>query len=656
MEKNKNLFNLHIETNALIDEGEGVLRFNSPLTITDGSEQYNGTRYDIPSMDLSEYKGHITANHSERIEEIVGKVVGITKDATQITIDGIRFALKENALARYVHDMILGGFITDFSIETIGPSPDDEGIYRNAKLVGLSVVVLGNNRSATLNKLAHDCIEGAESDGLDTSSLKDILSIENSLEGGENMQFVTIKNNKAYPVTVKYTNASGEKVEKELDPEETVDVSEDQEEAVVEQIESTEEPVVGSPEETPAEGADNSTLNTILSKMEKLERQVFSNSAKEPEFKKAAQAKVSNELGSMNWRERHGKQINLAWDYLKKNSQEALRKLTDINKYHLERLQEKGVVSNAITLSDMGNFVISDEMLSEIEGHRSNYRTLLDASDWRETLSLQMAWLKRDGDVNMQEVEMCDDDADGNLKPISEYEATIQTANLHELAAVTPVCNAATRFLAADLLGDIATGYRTDYDRKRAQLMIARLEQAVDSTGNSITYTTDSDANSLEAFINTWSEASEEIMNGVFIMSSQSYGELVRRLVGAGVSGPLAGVFTTGEQGMILGKSYIIVPNDLLPALNTAGTRSFTIEGASVTINHAVFYVDLSTFTGRTSGGLQFDLSTEAAYEDGETVKSAFQRNELVLRGSFFRNGAVKDEDKVVGLLAPGVS
>jgi len=116
------------------------------------------------------------------------------------------------------------------------------------------------------------------------------------------------------------------------------------------------------------------------------------------------------------------------------------------------------------------------------------------------------------------------------------------------------------------------------------------------------------------------------------------------------------GLFTTGDQRMILGRPYIVVPNELLPTLNTAETKSFKVEGSSVTINKAVFYVDLSTFTGRTSGGLKYDLSTEAAYEDGETVKSAFQRNELVLRGSFFRGGAVKDTDKVVALGAPGVS
>ena len=40
----------------------------------------------------------------------------------------------------------------------------------------------------------------------------------------------------------------------------------------------------------------------------------------------------------MNWRERHGKQINLAWDMLKNNSSEAAKKLEDINKFHVEKI------------------------------------------------------------------------------------------------------------------------------------------------------------------------------------------------------------------------------------------------------------------------------------------------------------------------------
>jgi len=90
--------------------------------------------------------------------------------------------------------------------------------------------------------------------------------------------------------------------------------------------------------------------------------------------------------------------------------------------------------------------------------------------------------------------------------------------------------------------------------------------------------------------------------------------------------------------------------------LNTAQTKTFVVNGESVTINHAIFYADLSNFTGRVSGGLTYDIATQASYEVGGEVKSAFQRNEIVLRGSFFRGGAFKDETQVAGLRANGVS
>jgi hypothetical protein len=112
----------------------------------------------------------------------------------------------------------------------------------------------------------------------------------------------------------------------------------------------------------------------------------------------------------------------------------------------------------------------------------------------------------------------------------------------------------------------------------------------------------------------------------------------------------LASLFTTGDQAQIVGTPYIVVPNELMPTLGSSDTKQFTVEGTVVNITNSVFYLDLSTFTGRTSGGLNYDLSTQAAYEVGGETRSAFQRNELVLRGSFFRGGAVKDEDKVVGL------
>ena len=582
--RGSNIFNVHINQANILDDGEGVVRFKKPLTITDDTEQLNGTRYDIESMDISEYDGMLTANHSMNIQEIIGKTFGIKKNKNKVTIDGIKFALKENALARFAYNMMLGGFLTDFSIETIGPWPDDDGIYFNSKLVGLSAVVTGNNKSASINELVKNSIKQAKSDGLDTSKLEDELGLDNINNKHDNssMKFKTVKNNRDFPIVVSFKNSAGEDVEVELKAGMSLDVPVKQAKAVRSQIESA---------ESPKEDVDKIIANAIsplMEKIEKLESDLFDKNAKEPEFKKVSNKKITSELDGLNWRERHGKQINYAWDYLKGGNAEAGRKLEDINKFHLEKLQEAEIVSNAVTLADFGNFVISPELLTEIEGHRSDFSSLISRLDYRETLSLQMAWLKRSGDIDMTEVEMCDDDADGNLKPISEYGADINTANLHELAAVTPVCNAATRFLAADLLGDVAAGYRNDYDRKRAQLFIARLQQAVDSTGNVVTYSTDTDSNALKSFINAWSHMAEEIENGVFIFNTRTYGELLRRAVGAGISGPLAGIFTTGDQPMIVGRPYIVVPNELLPDLNTANTKTFIVEGTSVSISHAV--------------------------------------------------------------------
>ena len=404
-------------------------------------------------------------------------------------------------------------------------------------------------------------------------------------------------------------------------------------------------------------------MKPLQDELAEAKKNAFDKSAEEPQFHKVNSTKVNSELSGMDWRERHGVQIAQAWEYLKAGNDAAGRKLNEVNKFHIEELKKAGKVSNSVTISDFGNFVISPELLTEIEGFRSDFGPLLSKLNFRDTLSLQMAWLSRNGDINMQEVEMCDDGEDGNLKPISEYSAQIHTSNLHELAAVTPVCNAATRFLAADLLGDVAEGYRNDFDRKKAQLFIARLQQAVNSTGlvkhyNTGTSGLGANVNALQSFMDVGAGMQEDVMGGYFILSQASYWEMMKRQAAAGVNTDSGfRIFTTGENGpLMFGSRYIVVPNELLPKLGSNQTKSFVVEGVTVTITSAVFYVDLSTFSGRTSGGLNYDLSTEAAYEENGTVKSAFQRNELVLRGSFFRGGAVRDPNKVVGLEAVNLS
>ncbi len=631
----KNHLDLHIEKNAFVDSGDGTITFPKGLTITDESEQKNGTKYDIKSMDLSEYRGQVTADHIDSVNTLIGKVINVAKKGKAVVIDGIMFAVSESSTARLAYDLMRNGFLTDVSIETYGPMPNDDGVYMDAKLIGLSTVVVGNNNNATINEFVMNSIAEAKKDGLDTTELEKVFTKDGEV------------------VDKKETNKLSE--EKNMS-----DVKDDT--AVLDKTENKE--AEAKQDNTELLAAINSSLDAkiapVMDKVKELEANAFDKSAKEPEFKKEENKgngvkNSDSEFKSMDSEERTVLQINSAIKMLN-HDYEAGQLLHKLNAYNFNELRREGIIKNSITIADMGNFVISPEQLSEIQGCRTNYDALVNATDWRETLSTQMAWISRSGDIDMQSVEFCDDDADGNLKPISEYGAAINTSNLEELAAVTPVCNAATRFLAADLLADVQQGYRWDYNRKRAQLVIARLEQAVEENGNSEIYNTSTAAGALVEPLALWSLLADCTPNGTFVMNSASYAELIRNAVTAGVGGPLAQLFTTGDIPQLFGRPILVVPNDLLPTLNTAQTKSFVVNGVTVTVNHAIFYADLSNFTGRVSGGLAYDIATQAAYEVGGEVKSAFQRNEIVLRGSFFRGGAIKDVEQVAGLLANGVS
>jgi hypothetical protein len=620
-----------IEKNAFIDEGDGVIYFPNGLPITDSTEQRNGTRYNIDTMDLSEYSGQVTADHVDRLDHIIAQAEGVRKSGTQVVVDKLRYLVKENPYARLAYNLLLGRNASDFSIETYGPMPDDEGVYHNAVLIGLSQVVVGNNRNASINAIVTNSIQQAKDDGLDTKDIEtafDELTVRvESLHKENSNKENTMSDIKSEDVKVE--NTAEKKVEAP-----TFDIN-----ALTEAMTKV----------------IDEKLAPVTEKITEIEQNAFDKKVVEPEFKKenSQSQRHTNNFKGLDWKDRHGKQINAAWDLLKRADHKSAEILNQINEVNLDALKEAGKVSNSLTIADFGNFVISPELLSEIEGIRNDYSALINATEWRETLSTQFAWLKRSGDIDMTSVEFCDDDADGNLKPISEYTATINTANLEELAAVTPVCNAATRFLAADLLSDVAGGYRNDYDRKRAQLVIARLEQAVEATGNVSTYDISEPTSS---FFDAWADLAANSINGTFIFNASTYADLMKRATVMGVNGRFADFFVTGSVPTIVGRPFIVVPDDLMPTINGANTKAFAVDGATVTVNNAVFYADLSTFTGRTSGGLMYDLSTEAAYEDGGTVKSAYQRNELVLRGSFFRGGAVKDDDKVAAIAAVAVS
>lgn len=699
----KHLIGVHVEKNAYVDGGNGLISFPNGQVITDGTKQRNGTVYDIASIDLSEYKGQVTAQHEDGLLTYVGEALGLAKTSDAVTISGIRFAVNETALGRIAYDLMVGGFPLDLSIETYGPWPDEsDDTYYNAKLIGLSVVVVGNNKSATMGKarmtLVRNSLAQALEDGLDTGEVEKLLGEDESdtkadsrseqapkvqptkeSTNKEHKMFKTVKNNRGFAITVNYKNAAGEDITAELTDGGSVDVSEGQVAAVEKQINDAQAPKADVLTKEDLKGflgevkeLVNNAVKPVAEKVEAIEQQGFDSKAKAPEFKKTENgggqsnglANEETEFKAMGWQERGGKQIQAAWSMLKNHDADSAQLLKRLNTFHLNQLKEKGIVANSLSLGDLGNFVISPELLSEIKGVRTNYAPLVNATEWRETLSTRMAWLARSGDIDMQPVAFLDDATsgaypNGNLKPISTYNTELKTGDLEELAAVTPVMNSATRFLAADILADVAKGYRNDYDRKRAQLIIARLEQAIEAHNfNNVQYDVPSNVEAVERFLDVWTKIGEKTPNGTYILGTSSFSEIMKRALSAGTNGPLATIFTQGRDGvpLIFNRPYIVVADDLLPALNTSQTKSFSVDGSTVTVNHGVFYFDLSNFTGRTSGGLSYDLSMEAAYEDNGVVKSAYQRNEMVLRGSFFRGGQILDQEQVSSLGNVGVS
>lgn len=679
---NKNHIDLHIETNSIVDEGNGLIRVKGGLTLTDDSVQHNGTRYDIKTLDISDYDGKLFANHGDgwggyTIETVIGKLNGVAKKGKRVIAESIQY-FTDNPLGLLAYNGTAKGFLTDYSVGTLGGEPED-GVFENHTLFETSQVGIGNNKNAKLNEVVVNSIKQAKEQGMDTSELEKLLAtneapvspVNNDKEN--DVKFVTVKNTRDFAIKIAYKNASDEDVETEVQPGEGVDVDEGQKEDVESQFANAKKPEVKTDVSELVKQAIAEQVKPLEDQL-KVYKEAFDKDAKEPEFTLATSSRTlsksaTNALSGMDYRELHQQQIEFARRMLVTGSAEAGNKLESINMFNLDRLKEtkdeqgRPLVRNSMTIADMGNFVISPEMLTEIQGCRTSYAPVVDNTEWRETLSTQMAWLERSGDIDMQEVAFCEDtdgsvDANDNLKPLSEYGATPKTSNLSEVAAVTPVCNAATRFLAVDILSDVAAGYRNDYDRKRAQLFIARLQQAVDANGNVVAYNSSTPQDALISYLDTFGEISTCTPTGTYILSDKSLIELRKQLILAGGSDVYNAVFFRGENGVptIDGKPYLVVPSDLLPTLGTAETKTFGVDGVSVTVDNAVFYLDLSNFTGRISGGLQYDLATQASYEDNGTVKSAFQRNEIVLRGSFFRGGAIKDSAQVAAMAAPATS
>ena len=741
MDKTKNQLQISVSNGSFVDEGDGIVSFPNGLTITDDSVMRSGTRYDIGSLDVSNYGGQLTGDHKDSLGTLIGKVQGVIKEGNRVAIQGIKYAVKENPYARLAYDLLVGGFSNSFSIETIGPWPNEEDrTYYAHELVGLSQVVVPNNYNAKINQfneIVHNSLERSQQDGLDISGVEQtILSKVNFVksEAVEEESMTKQKNDapvkEETPVTepteveeVKTEAVETEKVEEatpvaeetkveeaetpaeapaetevEVENEAVVtDTSEteapEEPEAEAEEAEPTEEKVTeteeepkveaetkveAEAEEEPKEEVENKTnkneetlemtaeqiaeivANAVkpfadeLAATKEIAQNAFDAQAKEPEFTKEEVAK--NSYDALSSDELFAKQLNAAVAAERMGSVEGRQTLNEINARNLQALKEAKIVNTAITLEDLGNFVIAPELYTQVVGVRTNYQGLIDATQWRETNSLEFSWLSRSSDINMQPVAIgfdgdvsSPDTSNARLKPVSTPTYGPNTDKMEELAAVTPISINTIKFAAADILADVAEGYRNDYDKKRAQLVIARLQQAVNQTGNKTTYDI---SDGIIQFAQAVAEMSDVTTVGSLIMNSKS----LAMIKGAAIDANQESLLLEIGQGSILGTPFVVVPNDLLPTLNSAETKSFAVQGSTVTIDQAVFYADLRSFTGRSSGGLKYDVDGSASYEVNGTVYSAYQRNEVVLRGSFFRGGVIKDPNVISSIAAVAVS
>ena len=534
------------------------------------------------------------------------------------------------------------------------------------------------------DKLNSEKVEPVAEEPIEENSLEEQVendiseeSSEKESEGEEPEVVENIEVNEINEDGSVEATVEGEEVTLEPADEETKEAVEelkaDEAEEKVENSITEESEVEDSEEETEEETAEQEesqeikenkmTQEEINALKEQIKNEILDAQVEAPKVEETEEAVEEPEV-EKNWRKRYNDQIAAAWNAYRLHSIDAAQKLAKINRYNFEDKQAKMVKNDdddaieVMTIETADDFVLPYEVDRMIHGKRTNYSPLLNAVEYQTTDRLTFAYATRIGDIDMQNVALCDDGEDGNLKPISTYELKKGVAQMEEMAAVTPICDNATKYLAVDILADVAAGYRNDYDRKLAQLVVIRMQQAVNATGNTVEMEGETSIEKLVEFIKATTKVSDDVVNGKFVFNAKTKAQLVEYLFSAAAGGELGkDVITTGEFPTIFGYPYVVVPNDLMPTLGEGDTKSFKATNnetgnlETVTISSPVFYGDLDEFRGKVSGGLKYDVSAEAAYEIGDgTVRSAWQRNELVLRGSFLRGGYIANQAAFAGL------
>lgn len=466
----------------------------------------------------------------------------------------------------------------------------------------------------------------------------------------------------------------------EIDSDEPTDDDDEEVDNDIEETSTEDQSAVEETENKINNQEETMTEDQIKDLVARIKNELADEAVKAPEVEEVEAKKEENSFNTKNYLIRYNEQVAAAWDAYRLKSEAGAEKLRKINEFNYQEMVKAGKIENdttsgPITISGdpgIGGFVLPPEIDTMIHGRRTDYSSLLSQITYAQTSSLQFAYATRVGDINMRPVKMCEsggtitDDANhvrpDNLKAIEGYSLKQGLAQLEEFAAVTPICTSVTRFAAADILQDVAQGYRTDYDRKLAELFVIRLQQAVNLTDNVVEFDPASATDALVDFVKATTKVSDGVVNGKFLFNARTKAALLEYIFKSGNGGDLTtNAFTNGDVPTIFGFPYIVVPNDLLPTLGEGDVKTFvaqSLDGTTietVDITSPVFYGDFSEYRGKIHGGLFYDVSAEAPYEvyDASGVKevrSAWQRNELVLRGSFYRGGYFADPTVVAGL------
>lgn len=666
----KHTTGLSLEKNAFVDKGDGRIEFPQGMVIIDSADLRNGYKYDMESMDISEYQGQVTADHDDKIEKLIAGVEGVEKQGNRVIVRAINYLINESALGRLAYDLAKNPKVpTNFSVETYGPWPDSsDDTYYKAKLIGLSQVVVGNSKSAVLNSLIKNSLEESEKAGLDIEDLKPLIdetedtntekeNNTNKQEKEQKQMFKTVKNSRDFAVEVRYKNAAEEFVTTEVKAGQSIDVAEDQAAGVEAQIN-------GATEKVDVNALIEKARQEAKEEMDKaindLKKEVANAAVTAPAFE-VKDSKVVVKTGQsaytdMSWEERTVAQV------------EAVRTknyavVNELNALHKTQMEAEGKARHALDFDAYGNFVTAPELLTEIERDSDEFEAFADSVNWVATNSLKTGWLESDGGIILRSVDMCEDEEDlnGNLKPLQDYTSTPREVNLSEYASVSVVCSAATQFLAVDLLADAARVYREAYNRKRAELIIAALQAAVNATGQKAAYVQTPAIKGITSLISAWNAVKRSSSNGTWIFNSDTETVLLQYAIEAGTQEPFQ-LFTKSPDGALtfLGRPYIVVSNEIMPAV-TGGTVTFEVAGANVTITEGVFYADLTKVLARVGvGGFNYDLNTGAAYEVGSgqnrQVYSSYQRDQLLLRGYTYAVAGVRRNRAVGSITAATAS